>query len=92
LGSNDSIHVNRSWLEGDIDEIVHYKDSRVEIIFSGVCPHFGGPLSYHPDSNTFRCPWHDWHFDISGRCINRHVSCKVKLYTIQHYLADKADE
>ncbi len=70
----------RVWLEGDRDEIVTYEDSSIKIIFSGVCPHFGGPLAYSPEKKGFVCPWHDWHFKFDGTCANRSVQCKVHIY------------
>jgi nitrite reductase/ring-hydroxylating ferredoxin subunit len=71
---------SRKWLSGDKDEIVTYQTSQVKIRFSGICPHFGGPLSYRKEHGGFICPWHDWHFDKEGKCINRNVSCRVKIY------------
>jgi len=71
----------REWLRDDADEIVTLRLDDLEIIYSGICPHFGGPLRYEPQNNEFRCPWHDWRFDRHGRCVNRKVSCQVKIYS-----------
>ena len=39
-------------------------------VFSGVCPHLGGPLT--PEcvrGARVRCPWHQYDFDLAdGRC------------------------
>jgi len=68
-------------MDDDADELVTTVDrDGKELRFSGVCPHFGGPLSFDQRSNQFRCPWHNWIFDRSGKCVNRMVSCTVKIY------------
>ena len=69
----------RTWLEGDSDEIVVHDTDNGSIVFSGICPHFGGPLNYDSETKTFFCPWHDWKFDSLGNCLNRNVSCKVRI-------------
>jgi len=39
-------------------------------IYSGVCPHLGGPLTREcVRGDHIRCPWHRYEFDVSdGRC------------------------
>lgn len=39
-------------------------------VFSGVCPHLGGPLTREcVRGDSIRCPWHRYEFDVSdGRC------------------------
>ena len=39
-------------------------------VFSGVCPHLGGPLTREcVRGDHIRCPWHRYEFDVSdGRC------------------------
>ena len=70
----------RKWLDNDEDEIVTYEGKKICIRFSGICPHFGGPLAFNEALNEFHCPWHDWRFSISGDCINRRVSSKVMIF------------
>ena len=39
-------------------------------VFSGVCPHLGGPLTREcVRGDLIRCPWHKYEFGVSdGRC------------------------
>lgn len=59
-------------LSRDVDgiEIVVVDTPEGVRVFSGVCPHLGGPLTrecVHGD--RIRCPWHRYEFDVSdGRC------------------------
>ena len=75
---------NRYWIEGDHDEIVTYEDDNLSIKFSGICPHFGGPVEFSADKKSFSCPWHAWKFDINGKCQNRKVNCNLHIYHLFH--------
>lgn len=56
----------------------------VAVVYSSVCPHFGGPLEDHSAKGQVRCGWHGWIFDLrTGRCINRKVACRIKFYELE---------
>lgn len=70
--------VKRTWTSSGNEVVQHLDEAgNVYMQYSGICPHFGGPLLYDEKKKVFRCPWHDWIFDESGKCINRQVSCKI---------------
>ncbi len=71
------------WSDELKDEIVIYQYQNNLLAYSGVCPHFGGPLRPLPNGDV-RCGWHDWRFSASeGHCINRKIKCRLVRYELE---------
>src|SRR4051812_32375560 len=51
-------------------EVMALMTSQGVRVYSGLCPHQGGPLGEGPISgDKLRCPWHGCEFDLTqGRC------------------------
>lgn len=83
LKSLDNMRINeiRSWTDegNEIVESICPRSGKCIKIFSGICPHFGGPLTYDSNRKIFICTWHYWIFDNDGYCTNRNVSARVTL-------------
>lgn len=57
------------------------------------CPHRGADLCYgRLEDNGLRCPFHGWHFDVSGQCVEQpgepegsrmHEQIKAKSYPVE---------
>ncbi len=56
----------------DNKEVIAITQGDLVKVFSGMCPHQGGPLGEGTlGSNTISCPWHGCTFDINtGNCID----------------------
>ena len=52
---------------------VLFRDDEGELGLIGRhCPHRGADLCYgRLEDNGLRCPFHGWHFDLSGQCVEQ---------------------
>lgn len=75
------------------EELVLFRDSEGELgLISRACPHRGADLCYgRLEDNGLRCPFHGWHFDRSGQCVEQpgepegskmHTQIKVTSYPV----------
>lgn len=55
------------------EDLVLFRDSDGELGLIGRhCPHRGADLCYgRLENNGLRCPFHGWHFDRSGQCVEQ---------------------
>jgi len=53
-------------------DILVFRRNGVIRAFSNICPHFGGPVSYHQlTDGRFTCLWHNLQYDAdSGQCLS----------------------
>ena len=64
------------------EEIIIFENNEKKIqIFSSICPHFGGEISYLKNENKFKCKWHGWEFSPNdGRCLTFPIKGKLNEY------------
>jgi phenylpropionate dioxygenase-like ring-hydroxylating dioxygenase large terminal subunit len=55
------------------ERLVLFRDSDGELgLIDRACPHRGADLCYgRLEDNGLRCPFHGWHFDRSGQCVEQ---------------------
>ncbi|MEM8976862.1 MAG: aromatic ring-hydroxylating dioxygenase subunit alpha [Pseudomonadota bacterium] len=55
------------------ERLVLFRDTSGELgLVSRHCPHRGADLCYgRLEDNGLRCPFHGWHFDTSGQCVEQ---------------------
>ena len=55
------------------EDLVLFRDNEGELGLIGrQCPHRGADLCYgRREDNGMRCPFHGWHFDRSGQCVEQ---------------------
>ena len=55
------------------EDLVLFRDNEGELGLIGrQCPHRGADLCYgRREDNGLRCPFHGWHFDRSGQCVEQ---------------------
>lgn len=55
------------------EDLVLFRDSQGELGLIGrQCPHRGADLCYgRLEDNGLRCPFHGWHFDRTGQCVEQ---------------------
>jgi len=55
------------------EDLVLFRDSTGELgLIDRKCPHRGTDLCYgRLEDNGIRCPFHGWHFDRNGRCVEQ---------------------
>ncbi len=55
------------------EDLVLFRDSKGELGLIGRhCPHRGADMCYgRLEDNGLRCPFHGWHFDRSGQCVEQ---------------------
>ena len=59
------------WIDEIKDEVIVFIDSvKLIKIFSSICPHFGGTISYDSTKKNLFCYWHGLKFSIEGKCTN----------------------
>ena len=60
------------WFDEIKDEIIIFFNKRKKIsIFSSICPHFGGPITYNQTEKILHCHWHGLKFSHEGKCLNQ---------------------
>ena len=66
------------------EEVIIFENTENEIeIFSSICPHFGGEISYLKNKNKFKCKWHGWEFSPSdGKCLSFVIKGKLSQYKL----------
>ena len=83
LTENKPFHI---WI--DKNEIIVLKKDEKIVVFSGMCPHQGGPLIKGEISFPYVvCPWHGCKFDLRngeckdfGSCSGNIKGIKIKLF------------
>ncbi len=55
------------------EDLVLFRDSEGELgLIARYCPHRGADLCYgRLEDNGLRCPFHGWHFDRTGQCVEQ---------------------
>ncbi|WP_299405389.1 aromatic ring-hydroxylating dioxygenase subunit alpha [uncultured Roseobacter sp.] len=55
------------------EDLVLFRDSEGELgLIARACPHRGADLCYgRLEDNGLRCPFHGWHFDRTGQCVEQ---------------------
>ncbi|MBL4766600.1 MAG: aromatic ring-hydroxylating dioxygenase subunit alpha [Rhodobacteraceae bacterium] len=55
------------------EDLVLFRDSNGELgLIARHCPHRGADMCYgRLEDNGLRCPFHGWHFDRSGQCVEQ---------------------
>ena len=55
------------------EALVLFRDQSGQLgLISRHCPHRGADLCYgRLEDNGLRCPFHGWHFDVSGQCVEQ---------------------
>ncbi|MEM8750320.1 MAG: Rieske 2Fe-2S domain-containing protein [Pseudomonadota bacterium] len=55
------------------EDLVLFRDSSGELgLIDRACPHRGADLCYgRLEDNGLRCPFHGWHFDRTGQCVEQ---------------------
>ena len=55
------------------EDLVLFRDNEGELgLIARHCPHRGADLAYgRCEDNGLRCPFHGWHFDRSGQCVDQ---------------------
>ncbi|MDW4498113.1 aromatic ring-hydroxylating dioxygenase subunit alpha [Sulfitobacter sp. D35] len=55
------------------EDLVLFRDSQGELgLIARGCPHRGADLCYgRLEDNGLRCPFHGWHFDRTGQCVEQ---------------------
>jgi len=81
-------HITK-WVDELRDEITAvYFDGHI-VVFSSVCPHFGGEMEVDFKNRCFKCKWHAWKFCLnSGECKSHGFSARLRKYS---YLANNDD-
>ena len=77
-------HLIRKYFDVLKEEIILFLDKEKEIIiFSSICPHFGGEIYYDKNEDILRCSWHDWKFcKNSGKCLSHPLKSKLDQYEL----------
>lgn len=76
------------------EELVLFRDSEGELgLIDRHCPHRGSDLCYgRLEDNGLRCPFHGWHFDRTGQCVEQpgepegskmHENIKTTAYPVE---------
>ncbi|NOX74262.1 MAG: aromatic ring-hydroxylating dioxygenase subunit alpha [Alphaproteobacteria bacterium] len=54
------------------EKLVLFRDERGNLgLIARYCPHRGADLCFgRLENNGLRCPFHGWHFDVSGQCVD----------------------
>ena len=73
------------WVDEWRDELIVYLDSKNEIkIFSSICPHFGGPITYDKKNNKLKCYWHNFIYSSKdGQCLNHPIKLTLRSYNFK---------
>ncbi len=75
------------------EKLVLFRDSEGELgLIERACPHRGADLCFgRLEDNGLRCPFHGWHFDRTGQCVEQpgepegskmHLNIKNKAYPV----------
>lgn len=75
------------------EDLVLFRDSAGELgLIERACPHRGADLCFgRLEDNGLRCPFHGWHFDRTGQCVEQpgepegsrmHEQIRVKSYPV----------
>ena len=75
------------------EKLVLFRDSEGELgLIERACPHRGADLCFgRLEDNGLRCPFHGWHFDRTGQCVEQpgepegskmHLNIKNKSYPV----------
>ena len=67
------------------DELIIFlnKDNKIKI-FSSICPHFGGEITYNSVKDQLACKWHDWKFcSESGKCLTHPIKGRLNSYDFE---------
>lgn len=78
------------------EDLVLFRDSDGELgLIERACPHRGADLCYgRLEDNGLRCPFHGWHFDRTGQCVEQpgepegstmHKQIKNKSYPVMEH-------
>ena len=64
------------------EEVIIFEDIDKKIrVFSSICPHFGGEITYLKKKNKFICKWHGWEFSTNdGKCLTYQIKSKLGEY------------
>jgi|TARA_B110000037_G_C17110320_1_gene501579 nitrite reductase/ring-hydroxylating ferredoxin subunit len=78
-------HLIRKYFDVLKEEIILFLDKEEKIIiFSSICPHFGGEIYYDKNEDILRCSWHDWKFcKNSGKCLSYPIRGKLNPYAFE---------
>ena len=70
------------WIDGWRDEVsAVFVDNNI-VVYSTICPHFGGELELVKGSKKLRCKWHHWHFDLkTGKCLSSIMTACLRKYS-----------
>ena len=75
IANQDQLDVDRPLLPIELKDkkFILFKNDDGELGLIGrYCPHRGADLCYgRLEDNGIRCPFHGWHFDRSGQCIEQ---------------------
>ena len=64
------------------DEVIIFSNNEEIKVFSSICPHFGGPISY--DNGHLKCPWHNYKFSkTNGQCLSHGLKICLSKYDIK---------
>jgi nitrite reductase/ring-hydroxylating ferredoxin subunit len=76
------------WVDELRDEITALFLGDELLVFSSVCPHFGGELDFScVASGQATCKWHAWRFDLrEGRCLSHRLPTRLRHY---QFVADE---
>ena len=72
------------WIEDWRDEVSAIFSEDNIVVFSTVCPHFGGELKLIHKPARLRCKWHGWSFDLkTGKCLSSMMTTCLRKYSFQ---------
>jgi nitrite reductase/ring-hydroxylating ferredoxin subunit len=71
------------WVDELRDELTALVLDGELVVFSSVCPHFGGEFDFSQvASGKLVCKWHAWSFDArSGECLKYRLRTRLRHYS-----------
>jgi nitrite reductase/ring-hydroxylating ferredoxin subunit len=72
------------WVENWRDEVSAIFTENNIVVFSTICPHFGGEMELVKSPIQLRCKWHHWSFDLkTGKCLSSKMPACLRKYSYQ---------
>lgn len=72
------------WIDEWRDEVsAIFIDDNI-LVFSTICPHFGGEIQLVQGPARLRCKWHGWYYDLkTGKCLSSMMTACLRKYSFQ---------